>query len=186
MNSDVSLSNRVVRVFDPPILSSLEKKDIDSFINERRRYIKHVEAQALEENRTITKVSIVQSLPADLLETLAFFHFDKKTEDVVDSDLEAYFKSVLSFDDERLIPDLKSEVFDNVQMNMRLEPVARVTDVFKQFRLVLVQHGLVHWRAFDALEDSWEPSRTLLEDVPDLVRAYCLAHPHQPALQALI
>ena len=157
MNSDVSLSNRVVRVFDPPILSSLEKKDIDSFINERRRYIKHVEAQALEENRTITKVSIVQSLPADLLETLAFFHFDKKTEDVVDSDLEAYFKSVLSFDDERLIPDLKSEVFDNVQMNMRLEPVARVTDVFKQFRLVLVQHGLV-----DYMEDKVDECVTML------------------------
>ena len=45
---------------------------------------------------------------------------------------------------------------------------------------------LVQWHAFDALEDSWEPSHTLLEDVAELVRTYCQAHPSDPALQALI
>ncbi|ETN16098.1 hypothetical protein PPTG_21866 [Phytophthora nicotianae INRA-310] len=43
----------------------------------------------------------------------------------------------------------------------------------------------VHWRGLDAVEDSWEPTDVLLQDVPAAVKAFVRSHNKQQPVKAL-
>ena len=44
----------------------------------------------------------------------------------------------------------------------------------------------IHWKAFDSLEDSWEPAETLQDDIPLLIHQYAELHDNDALLTSFL
>ena len=125
-----------------PKLESVARKDIEEFMEERRRYVEGIAERNAREGTNLTAVSLRNSIAPRLLRTLAMMVFEKPLADVTDDDLSNFYLRTAQLDRNRIVRDIKELCRKHVQMNMSLDSTARIVDLSEKFLKMMEDEGI--------------------------------------------